>query len=51
MTKQPRNRYSDEFKAEALKLAENTSVAIVAREAEAARVADLWVAFCRQEKG
>ncbi|SDO12460.1 hypothetical protein SAMN04487951_11398 [Vreelandella arcis] len=31
MTKQQRNRYSDEFKAEALKLAENTSVASAAR--------------------
>lgn len=32
MTKQKRNRYSDEFKAEALKLAENTSVASAARQ-------------------
>lgn len=32
MTKQQRNRYSDEFKAEALKLAENTSVASAARQ-------------------
>lgn len=34
MTKQQRNRYSDEFKAEALKLAENTSVASAARKLE-----------------
>ncbi|SNY97410.1 transposase [Halomonas sp. hl-4] len=32
MSKQKRNRYSDEFKAEALKLAERTSVASAARE-------------------
>lgn len=32
MTKQQRNRYSDEFKAEALKLAENTSVASAAKK-------------------
>lgn len=34
MTKQQRNRYSDEFKAEALKLAENTSVTSAARKLE-----------------
>jgi len=32
MSKQKRNGYSDEFKAEALKLAERTSVASAARE-------------------
>lgn len=32
MSKQTRNRYSDEFKAEALKLAARTNVANAARE-------------------
>lgn len=32
MSQQKRNRYSDEFKAEALKLAEKTGVASAARE-------------------
>mgnify|MGYP003120206619 CR=1 FL=1 len=44
MTKQQRNRYSEEFKAEALKLAENTSVS---RQLGL----DLWLALRRQEKG
>lgn len=32
MNKQQRNRYSDEFKSEALKLAENTSVVWAAKQ-------------------